>query len=165
MSEITAENVTSEANLVESIHAQPSTSFASKYSIGRHRIYEVTKGIQSNQTKTVYQQIFKHFQDYVKIYDLQVLLDFSPKVIKQMVIDYILWLRDEKPGKKLSRTSIKVHLAAILHFFQINNDDFNLTIKNFRIHLPSDDSVVNDDRPILERRLTKFSETATPEAK
>ena len=54
-------------------------------------------------------------------------------------------LRDEKPGKKLSRTSIKVHLAAILHFFQINNDDFNLTMKNFRIHLPSDETTAKDD--------------------
>lgn len=76
---------------------------------------------------------------------MQVLLDFSPKIIKQVVVDYILWLRDEKPGKKLSRTSIKVHLAAILHFFQINNDDFNLTIKNFRIHLPSDKTTAKDD--------------------
>ena len=62
-----------------------------------------------------------------------------------MVIDYILWLANEKPGKKLSRTSINVHLAAILHFFQINNDDFNLMIKNFRIHLPSDESIAKDD--------------------
>ena len=104
-----------EAGLVEN-HAQ-TTSFASKYSTGRHRIYKITEGIQSNQTKIIYQRVFNHFQDYVKIHDLQVLVDFSPKVIKQMVIDYILWLRDEKPGNKLSRTSIKVHLAAILHFF------------------------------------------------
>ncbi|MGC2308589.1 MAG: hypothetical protein WA461_09300 [Nitrososphaeraceae archaeon] len=132
-----------EAGLVEN-HAQ-TTNFTSKYLTGRHRIYKITEGIQSNQTKIVYQRVFNHFQDYVKIHDLQIMLDFSPKVIKQMVIDYILWLRDEKPGKKLSRTSIKVHLAAILHFFQINNDDFNLTIKNFRIHLPSDESTAKDD--------------------
>ena len=54
------------------------------------------------------------------------LLDFSPKVIKQMIIDYVIHLRDER-GIKCG--SIKVHLAAILYFFHINNDDFNLTIR------------------------------------
>ena len=44
-------------------------------------------------------------------------------IIKEMLVDYILYLRDEKPGKKLARSSIKVHLRAVLHFFQINNDD------------------------------------------
>ena len=90
--------------------------------------------------------------DRIKIHDLQILLDFSPKVIKQMLVDYVLYLRDEKPGKKLSRASIKVHLSAILHFFQINNDDFNLTIHNFRIHLPYDD-FTKDDRPYTTEEI------------
>jgi hypothetical protein len=49
-----------------------------------------------------------------------VLADYSrtrPQIVKEMIVDYILYLRDEKPGRKLSRTSVKVHLAAILHFF------------------------------------------------
>jgi site-specific recombinase XerD len=108
----------------------------------RVRIYPVTEGIQSNQTAVVYERCFNHFMDHIKIQDKQVLLDFSPKVIKQMIVDYVLFLRDEN---KLSRASIKVHLSAILRFFQINNDDFNLTIRNFKLHLPSDDSI-HDDR-------------------
>jgi integrase len=111
------------------------------------RIYPISEGLQSPKTVDVYERYFNHFLNHIKIYDRQVLLDFSPKVIKQMIVDYVLWLRDEKPGKKLSRKSIKVHLAAILHFFQINNDDFNLTIHNFRIHLPSDESAIDEDRP------------------
>jgi integrase len=130
------------------------------------RIYPVTEGVESNQTKIVYQRLFNHFLDYVKIHDLQVLLDFSPKVIKQMIVDYVLWLRDEKPGKKLSRTSIKVHLAAILHFFQINNDDFNLTIKNFRIHLPSvDDSIYDNDRPYTVEEIAQVLKDCDPRGK
>jgi hypothetical protein len=118
------------------------------------RIYPVTEGVNSSKSKVVYQRAFNHFLDYVRIHDLQVLLDFSPKVIKQMIVDYILFLRDEKPGKKLSKSSIKVYLAAILHFFQINNDDFNLTIRNFRIHLPSDDSSpFNEDRPYTREEI------------
>src|ERR687892_490413 len=93
------------------------------------RIYPATEVIQSAQTADVYKRYFNHFLDYIKIHDLQVLLDYSPKVIKQMLIDYILYLRDEK---KLTKGSIKVRLSAVLYFFRINNDDFNLTIRNFR---------------------------------
>ena len=58
-----------------------------------------------------------------------------------MIIDYILYLRDESANK-----SIQVNLSAILRFFHNNNDDFNLRIGNFDIHLPHDDSI-NEDRP------------------
>lgn len=111
----------------------------------KHRIYPVTEGIPSPYTQKAYQRSFERFLNFIKIHDLQVLLDFSPKVIKQIIVDYILYLRDEKPGKKLGRSSIKTHVSAILHFFQINNDDFNLTMKNFRIHLPANVFVI----PIL----------------
>jgi integrase len=120
------------------------------------RIYPVTEGIQSAQTADVYKRYFNHFLDYIKIHDLQVLLDFSPKVIKQMLIDYILYLRDEKPGKKLTKSSIKVRLSAVLYFFQINYDDFNLTLRNFKIHLPSDDKeAVGEDRPYTKEEIAQ----------
>jgi integrase len=120
----------------------------------KQRIYPVTEGIQSTRTEIVYKRCFNHFLDHIQIHDLQVLLDFSPKIIKQMLVDHVLYLRDEKPGKKLSRTSIKVHLTAILHFFQINNDDFNLTTRNFRIHLPSDESAaIGEDRPYTPEEI------------
>jgi integrase len=120
------------------------------------RIYPVTEGIRSAQTADVYKRYFNHFLDYIKIHDLQVLLDFSPKVIKQMLIDYILYLRDEKAGKKLTKSSIKVRLSAVLYFFQINYDDFNLTLCNFKIHLPSDDKeAVGEDRPYTKEEIAQ----------
>ena len=73
------------------------------------RIFPISEGIRSPKTRVLYERCFNHFLDFVKIHDLQVLLDFSPKVIKQMLVDYVLVLRDER---RLSRTSIKVHLAA-----------------------------------------------------
>lgn len=102
-------------------------SFSASEKDQRVRIYPVTEGIQSNQTAVVYERCFYHFMDHITIQDKQVLLDFSPKVIKQIIVDYVLFLRDE-----ISRASIKVHLSAILRFFQINNDDFNLTMRNFK---------------------------------
>jgi Phage integrase, N-terminal SAM-like domain len=109
----------------------------------RQKIFLITEGIRSKKTQITYQRYFNHFLDHIKIHDFEVLLNFSPKVIKQMLVDYILYLRDEK---NLSRSTISGYLAAILHFFQINNDEFTLTIRNFKIHLPSDDSI-SGDRP------------------
>jgi integrase len=74
-----------------------------------------------------------------------------------MLIDYILYLRDEKQGKKLARSSIKVHLAAVLHFFQINNDDFNLTMRHFRMHIPSDEfDYRHDDRAYSHKEILQI---------
>ncbi|MGH9964947.1 MAG: tyrosine-type recombinase/integrase [Nitrososphaeraceae archaeon] len=126
----------------------------------KHRIYPVTEGIPSPFTQKAYQRSFDRFRKYVKIQDEQVLLDFSPKVIKQMIVDYILYLRDEKPGKKLGRSSIKTHISAILHFFQINNDDFNLTMKNFRIHLPANDQPISQDRPYTRDEIASILKDA-----
>lgn len=108
----------------------------------RNRIFWVTEGTDTVKTAVTYEHIFKLFLKHIKTDDLQVLIDYSktrPQIIKEMIVDYVLYMRDEKPGKKLSRSSIKVHLAAILHFFQINNDDFNLTTRHFKMHLPSDE--------------------------
>ena len=85
---------------------------------------------------------FKRFENYIKIHDLDVLLDFNQKVIKEMVIDYIVYLRDER---EITNRSIR-YLSAILRFFQKNNDDFTLRITNFDIDLPHDDTI-NEDRP------------------
>jgi integrase len=100
----------------------------------------------------VYQRNFNRFLKHIKIHDLEVLLDFNQKVIKEMIIDYILYLRDER---KIANRSIKVHLSAILRFFQKNNDDFNLRINNFDIHLPHDDSI-NEDRPYTVEEILQI---------
>jgi hypothetical protein len=42
---------------------------------GQSEIYPVTKGLQSPQTAVKYRMNFAHFLDYIKIPDLQVLLD------------------------------------------------------------------------------------------
>lgn len=115
------------------------------------RIYPVTEG-KSKKTAAVYKRLFERFLEHIKIHDLQVLLDFSPKVIKQMIIDYILYLRDDR---QIKRGSIKLHLAAILYFFRINNDDFNLKADNFKLHLPPDEST-EDDRPYAVEEIAQI---------
>jgi integrase len=119
---------------------------------GRSKIFPVIEGIQSPKTRSTYQRCFDHFLKHIKISDPQVLLDFSMKVIKQILVDYILYLRDVK---NLSRASIKVYLSAILHFFQINNDEFTLTIRNFKIYMPPDEAV-QEDRPYTRDEIVQI---------
>ena len=122
--------------------------------LGQPKIYSVTAGIPSNQTRIVYQRYFNRFLKHIKINDLQVLLDFSPKVIKQMIADYILYLHEKRNVK---RDSIKVQLGAILRFFQNNNDDFHLTVRNFQRDLPPDESTsaYGDDRPYTTNEIVE----------
>ncbi len=46
-----------------------------------------------------YRKSFNHFMDYIKIHDLQVLLDYSPKIVESFFIDYVIHLRDVKRAK------------------------------------------------------------------
>lgn len=116
-------------------------------------IYLVTEGIQSPHTLIAYHRNFKHFMDYTKIHDLQVLLEYSPKIIESFIIDYIKHLRDVE---RLKRMSIEVHLAAILHFFDMN--DFPISIasrKKFKKFLPPDESSQND-RPYTTEEIRQI---------
>ena len=82
------------------------------------RIYLVTDGLGSKYTKRDYGYAFAQFQrDGAKTTDLQVLLDYKPRVLEQMTIGYIEHLRDKGRAHK----TISLHVAAILHFFEMND--------------------------------------------
>lgn len=98
------------------------------------RICEVTAGLPSKLTCEVYQRY---------LWSL-VLLDFSPKVIKQRISDYLLYLQEKRNVK---RESIMVQVAHTA-FFRNNNDEFHQTTHHFQRDLPPDESKVahGDDR-------------------
>jgi integrase len=123
------------------------------------KIYPVTEGID-HKTGAAYQRYFNRFLNHIKIHDLQVLLDFSPKVIKQMIIDYMLHLRE----RGIKRHSIKTQVFAILHFFEVNNDEFNLRMKNLKTHLPPDESTY-DDRPYTREEIAQVIQSCDPRSK
>jgi site-specific recombinase XerD len=118
-------------------------------------IYSVTEGIQSPYTLIAYRRNFKHFMDHIRIHDLRVLLEHSPKVVESFIIEYVKHLRD---SERLKRMSIEVHIAAILHFFDMN--DFPISIatrKKFKRFLPPDEST-NDDRPYSPKEIQQILE-------
>lgn len=118
------------------------------------RIYDVTAGIQSKHTRTIYQQNFDRFLNKINIHDRQILLDFSknrPQIIKEMIINYIHYLSEER---EIKHDSIKTQIAPIIHWFKINNDDFNLRMDNFKLHLPPTESI-NEDRPYTTEEMAQ----------
>lgn len=68
-----------------------------------------------------------------------------------MIVDYIRYLSEER---EIRRNSIKTQIASIIRFFKINNDDFNLMMDNFKLHLPPDESV-NEDRPYTTEEIAQ----------
>ena len=99
---------------------------------GQRRIYQVTDGLNSPDTKRTYHHAFKYFIEItVNNDDLQTLIDTKPSVIESKIISHIEYLRDVK---KLKYWSIQVYCCTILHFFEMN--DVVLNTKKIKRFLP-----------------------------
>lgn len=108
----------------------------------QRRIFLVTEGHRSKKTENKYRVTFYHFLDYIRIYDLEVLLDLGRDAIQELVIKYVSSLRDNAE-KKYSRSTVNVYCASILYFF--DNNDIELNRRMIRRYYPSDEST-SDDR-------------------
>lgn len=110
--------------------------------------YKVTTGSLSDRTKLAYTYHINEFLAHYRITDLQPLKEYSPKVLKQMVKDYILHLRDDR---KLSGSSISLHVAAIAHFFYIErDDDYKIDWKKVRLEIPPNENIRRDRAYTIE---------------
>jgi integrase len=119
------------------------------------KIYRVTDGVKSPQSKKTYDSVFNDFlRTTVKSFDLRALLDLKPSVIESKIISHIEYLKE----RKISYSSIHVGVAAILHFFDIN--DVNLNKRKIKRFFPQDESEhysmdrpysVNEIRQILDK--------------
>jgi site-specific recombinase XerC len=117
-------------------------------------IYPVTEGARSPQTRDKYRRNFNRFLDYIQIHDLQVLIDLGPKVIQEMIIKYLIEMRDLQNKK---RSTINGQCTAILHFLDMN--DIEVNRHKIKRHLPYDEST-RDDRPYTTKEIQKMLSTA-----
>jgi integrase len=118
------------------------------------RIFLVTEGHRSKKTEDKYRVSFQHFLDYIRISDLDVLLDLGRNAIQELVIKYVLSLRDN-PDKKYSCSTVNVYCAAILYFF--DNNDIELNRRIIRRYYPSDESTLyDDDRPYFREEIQQI---------
>jgi site-specific recombinase XerD len=73
--------------------------------------------IKSPKTKETYTLFLQNFQTYLKAPNCETLL--QEYTIKEMeMIEYIMYLRDDR---KVSPSTIRVHIAALKHFFEMND--------------------------------------------
>ncbi len=71
-------------------------------------IYPVTECCNSYYTRQSYKNSFDRFLKYIKIYDLQVLVDFGDKALEQLIIKYVIHSRDEKKLARAGSTRMSV---------------------------------------------------------
>ena len=119
----------------------------------KHRlIFQVDQGHKSKQTAIKYRNNFDHFLNFIRIHDLDVFLDLGKEAIQELVIKYILSMRDDV-GKRYSRSTVNTNVAAIVYFLESN--DIELNKRKLRRYYPSDEST-NDDRPYTREEIAKI---------
>lgn len=105
-------------------------------------IYRVTSTGLAPETRKSYEVDINRFLAHFKITDIEPLKEYSLQVCKQMIIDYVIHLRE---NKKLSRNTIKLHLYAIRHlFFMIREDEFPIRWNKINIELPPNEYAHRD---------------------
>lgn len=77
-----------------------------------------TLSLRSPATKFSYVTNFKVFLNFTKVNSYSELLSIEPKKLQSIIRDYIVYLREHR---KIRTSTIKVHIAIIKHFFEINN--------------------------------------------
>jgi hypothetical protein len=73
-------------------------------------VYRVTTGSLSEATKYSYQRYINKFLAHFKITDIDIVREWSLKLARQHLIDYVVYLRDVK---EFPRTSIKIQIEAV----------------------------------------------------
>jgi integrase len=106
-------------------------------------IYPVHEGHRSHQTAAKYKMNFERFLNYIRIHDLDVLLDLGREAIQELVMKYTMSLRDNVE-KRYTRGTVNNFIAPIIYFF--DNNDIELNKRKIRRYFPSDESV-KEDRP------------------
>ena len=115
-------------------------------------IFPVDEGHNSKQTAIKYRNNFVHFLNFIRIHDLDVFLDLGKEAIQELVIKYVLSMRDDA-NKRYSRSTVNTNVAAILYFLESN--DIELNKRKLRRYYPSDEST-NDDRPYTTEEISKI---------
>jgi hypothetical protein len=101
-------------------------------------VYDVTDGIASPASKIQYRFAFGRFLEYIQI-SQERLLQKNSKELQAIIIDYIKHLT----AKRMKPGTIKLRVAVILHFFDMN--DILLNKRKITRFIPEDEDRDEDD--------------------
>jgi integrase len=77
--------------------------------------------IRTEATKERYAYLLNRYMKFLKLDSIDKLLQ-QPKVVESFIIHYIIWLKNEE---KLSQVTINQYIAAIMHFYSMNDITLN----------------------------------------
>ncbi|MGH9910925.1 MAG: site-specific integrase [Nitrososphaeraceae archaeon] len=118
-------------------------------------VYRVTSAGLAPETRQHYERDINRFLAYFQIKDIEPLKEYSLQHCKQMIIDYVIHLRE---SEKLARKSIKPHLSAIRYiFFMIREDEFPIKWTKINIELPPNE-YAHRDRGYTVEEIQKMLE-------
>jgi site-specific recombinase XerD len=119
-------------------------------------VYRVTSAGLAQDTRQHYERDISRFLAHFHITDIEPLKEYSLPHCKQMIIDYVIHLRE---SEKLSRKSIRLHLSAIRHFFfMIREDEFPIKWHKINIELPPNE-YAHRDRGYSVEEIQKMLES------
>jgi site-specific recombinase XerD len=124
------------------------------YKLTAQEVYRrFISSLPSEVTKEYYRIWLHYFMDWLHIdregYDR--LLDYDPRMLQSKIIDYVIWMKDEK---KLSSSSIKIRIAALHHFYDMTEYE-GLKWKIIEKFKPEGDIVV-EDRPYTKEEIAEM---------
>jgi hypothetical protein len=74
--------------------------------------------IKSSRTRTEYMKSLRYYMNWLSLYDCNTILQKHPRLIASDIIDFIIYLRNEK---KLAPATINTTIAALHHFYEMND--------------------------------------------
>jgi len=124
------------------------------YKLTSQELYRrFNSSLPSEVTREYYHRWLHYFMDWLQIdgeeYDR--LLDYDPRILQSKIIDYVIWMKDEK---KLSSSSIKIRIAALHHFYDMAEYE-GLKWKIIEKFKPESD-IVAEDRPYTKEEIAKM---------
>lgn len=97
------------------------------------------QSLRSAATKKDYLASLSYYMTYLKVDDYEALVKDHPQLIQSNIIDYLIFLREER---KLAPNSIKSYIAGVKRFFVMN--DITLNWKRLYMYLGESYKVVDD---------------------
>jgi integrase len=110
--------------------------------------------IKSPRTRTEYTKSLRYYMNWFSLYDFDTMLQKDPKLTASDIIEYIIYLQNEK---KLAPATVNTQIAALHHFYEINDVELKWSkINQFKEEYHS----IVEDRPYTREEIKTLVDRA-----
>lgn len=133
----------------------PSPSLSSSPIVSGKSYRNFIEAIHSPFSRNVYRNVLKQYLRFRKLENCDKLLEGDPRLIESQLIEYIIYLREER---KLVGGSINTVMATIRKFYDIN--DIELRWKKIKMYVGKGKGNNKKDRPYTHHEIARMLEKA-----